>query len=145
MIERILYTLFTILLCIPVTNHTNAQRGKTMDKSTLLSKVEESIRSYKEQLEKNEGSTLATVASGAKTGFESAWAGLEKLKDGFMENETAQKTLENIKEHLGKLEDAIKEGDKKVSAMAVEKVEELLKECREKYQEEDDKQNNKTA
>jgi hypothetical protein len=108
-----------------------------MDKTTILQKIEESIQSYKEQLGKHEGSTLSAMATGAKAGFESAMTGLEQLKNSVMGNEKAQKTVENIKEHMGKLEAAIKEGDKKVSARAVEKMENLLKEYREKHTDKD--------
>lgn len=115
-----------------MSNRFRHNKGIIMDKAGILQKIEESVKAYKEQLEKHEGSTLSAMATGAKAGFESVMSGLENLKSSIMENEKAQKTLDNMKEHLAKLESSIKEGDKKMSSMAVEKMEELLKEYREK-------------
>lgn len=110
-----------------------------MDKSAIFEKIEKNFRTYKEQLVKHEGSTLAAMVTGAKTGLESAKNGIESLKETIMENEKARNTLENMKELLEKLETDIKEGDKKLSAKAVEKIESLLKEYREKHIDGDDK------
>lgn len=104
-----------------------------MDKATIIEKLEQGVASLREHLQKSEGSTLSAVAEGAKSGFESARAGFESLKTGIMENETARKALENVKEHLDDLEKAIKEGDKKMSAKAMDFLEKSVKDLKEKH------------
>lgn len=103
-----------------------------MDKEKLVKKLEDGVSALREQLEKNEGSALAAVASNARAGFESLRSGFESLKTEIMEKEAAKKAAESIKGHLEDLENAVKKGDKKMSAKAVELMEKAIKELKEK-------------
>jgi len=96
-----------------------------MDKKTLIGKLESTVGTLKEQLDKNDGSALSAMAEGARTGFDS-------LRGSIMGNEKARNALDSAKTQLGKLEDAIRAGDKKVSAKAVAMMENALRDLKER-------------
>lgn len=100
-----------------------------MDKNALLSKVEEYVQAYRNELAKNDGSSLSTLAANATSFFEG-------LKDSLTHNEKAQKGMEAIKEHMTTFEKAIKEGDKKLSAKMMNMMEDALQELKKKDSEE---------
>ena len=97
-----------------------------MDKTALIRKMEEFVKSYREQLHEHEGSTLTAVSTNAKRLFEGARKTLADARQAIMENEKAQSGLESLKEYMEKLEDAVKRGDKKMSAKTLEMMEEAL-------------------
>lgn len=96
-----------------------------MDKAALIQKMEECVSSLREQLDKNEGSTITTIINSAKLGFES-------LKATIMGNETAKNALESFKSHVGDFEKALKEGDKSLSAKALETMENAIQDLKNK-------------
>jgi hypothetical protein len=121
----------------PISNNNHGE--PIMNKDAIIKKLEDSLGTFKEQLEKHDGSTLSAAATGAKAGFESARAGIEsavagfeKLKDSVMESEKGKKALENMKDYLEKLEGAVKAGDKKLSAKAVEMFEKAVNDLKKK-------------
>lgn len=96
-----------------------------MDKATLIQKMEEYVQSYREQLEKNDGSSLSALANNAMAAF-------ENVKDAIMGNETARKGLDKFKESMDAFEKAVRDGDKKLSAKAVTKMEETIRDMKQK-------------
>ncbi|CAK7057330.1 MAG: hypothetical protein DELT_01291 [Desulfovibrio sp.] len=97
-----------------------------MNKQTLLAKLEDGVTSLRQMLEENDGSTLKTLKSSAKQGFES-------MKDAFTQNEKAQKAVADIKKHMEDFEQAVKNGDKDLSAKILDAAEKKIKEYKEKY------------
>lgn len=106
----------------------------SMDKTVIIQKLEQGVSSLREHLEKSEGSTISAVSEGAKSAFDSARDGFESLKTSIMGNETAKKALENVKQYLDDLEKAVKEGDKKMSAKAMDVLEKAVKDLKEKHE-----------
>lgn len=80
-----------------------------MEKTHLIKMMEEIIQSYEEHLNKNEGSTLSAIASSAKMTFEG-------LKASLSGNETLKSSIKTFKEYMEKLEEALKNGDRQLSA-----------------------------
>lgn len=95
-----------------------------MDKAALADKLEGVIQELREELEKNEGSTLSAIGTSIKLGYES-------LKASIMGNEATHKGLEAFKEQVEKFEEAIKKGDRQMSAKALDMMENAIKGMRE--------------
>lgn len=104
-----------------------------MNRETLIRKMEEGVTALREQLDKNDGSTLSAMAVNAKAGYES-------LKSAIMENEKARDTLASLKTHLDSLEKAIVAGDRAMSAKAVGLLEKVIGELKEKKEDDAPKQ-----
>lgn len=98
-----------------------------MDKESIMRKLDEGVGALRGLLAENEGSTLKTIASSAKQGFDS-------LKATFKENEQVQKAVVEIKAHLDELEKSIKAGDKKLSAKLLGAAEKKIKKYKKKYE-----------
>lgn len=103
-----------------------------MSKSDLLNKLEDAISALREEVEKNEGSTIATIGN-------TIGSGIESLREGIMGNKNAQKVMESLKKHMGDLEGAIIKSDKKLSAKAMDAMQKGMQELRAKIG--DDKSN----
>ncbi len=102
-----------------------------MNKSDLIKKLEDAVNSFKQEVDKNDGSTLATVAN-------SIGSRVDNLVDAISSNKKAQKFGERVKRHWGELEDAIIKGDKKISASAMSAVQKGIYELKKKMGEEND-------
>ena len=97
-----------------------------MDKEALVRKMEEYVRTYREQLDKNDGSSLSALADNARSSF-------DRVKDAVMGNERARAGLESFKEHMDKLEQAFNKGDKQLSAKALTLMEEAVQNLKRKF------------
>ena len=103
-----------------------------MDKAKLIQKMEEFVQSYREQLGEYEGSTLTAVSSNAKRLFKSAKQTIMEAKDSVIESDKTQSGLESLKEYMEKLETAVKDGGRKMSAKALSLMEEALQKFKDK-------------
>lgn len=101
-------------------------RRLLMDKETLVRKMEDYVRAYREQLDKNDGSSLSALADNARSTF-------DRLKGAVMGNERARGGLESLKEHMDKLEHAVSKGDKQLSAKALTLMEEAVQNLKRKF------------
>lgn len=110
-----------------------SKKDAHMNKETLIRKMEEGVTALREELDKNDGSTLNTLAANARAGYES-------LKTTVMENEKARDTLASLKTHLDSLEKAIVAGDRNMSAKAVGLLEKVIGELKEKKEDDASKQ-----
>lgn len=109
-----------------------------MDKTAIIEKLEQTVGTLKEQLDKNDGSSLSAMAEGAKAGFES-------LRGAIMGNEKARSALDSARTQMNKLEEAIREGDKKVSAKAVSMMENALHDLKEKMRDKPEEEQKKES
>ncbi|MDL2316143.1 hypothetical protein LJC59_03570 [Desulfovibrio sp. OttesenSCG-928-A18] len=100
-----------------------------MNKTAIIEKLEGMAASLREQLDKNEGSSLSAIAGGISSLLESA-------KALVLGNDKARKLLEKLKEQMARFEKAVREGDKKVSASALDYFEKTLKDMKRKSAEE---------
>ena len=107
-----------------------------MNRSQLVSKLEDTVRTLKEQLDKNDGSGLSAMAVGAKAGFDS-------LKGMIASNEKARIALDSAKIQALKLEEAIRKGDKKVSARAVDMMEKAVRDLKDRIKDKDERDTTK--
>ena len=103
-----------------------------MNKIDLVRKMEEYVGAYRQQLDKYEGSSLSMLSNQAKNG-------IKALKSTVKNNEQAGKALESLREYMDKFEQAVKSGDRKVSAKAVEMMEKTLRNLKEKTGKDDHK------
>ena len=99
-----------------------------MDKASILQKLDEYVREYREQLEKHDGSSMTTISSNAQAAF-------ERLKDSLMAHEQAKSVLAGIREGMGKVEEAFRQGDKKLSAKTLELMEKAVADLKRKANE----------
>lgn len=90
-----------------------------MSKDAIIKKLEDTIASMREALAKNEGSTIQTLTSGAKSVFGS-------VKNSVLRNETTQKVVTESKKYLNDFENTVKSGDKKLSASLLDKAQKFL-------------------
>lgn len=97
-----------------------------MNTEKLLGKLEDGIASLRQAIDENDGSALKTLKTSAKQGF-------ENVKDAFIQNEKAQKAVTDIKKHIDDLEEAVKNGDRELSAKVLSAAEKKIKEYKEKY------------
>lgn len=101
-----------------------------MRKAEFIKKIEGGINSFKQEVEKNDGSTLATIGNTIRSAFDS-------LVETISSNKNAQKATETVKKHLGDLEDAIIKGDKKISSSAMNAMQKAFNGLKDKIHEED--------
>lgn len=102
-----------------------------MNKLDLVQKLEDAINSFKQEVDKNEGSTLTTIANTISSGFDS-------LMDSISSNKKAQKMGDALRKHLNDLEDAIIQGDKKISATAMSAMQKGVQELKKKLGDENE-------
>lgn len=96
-----------------------------MKKEELLSKLETLVGGMREELGKNEGSTLQTISASMKSGYEG-------VKSAISGNDKAQKFLDSMKNNFGELSKTVKAGDRKLSAKTLDALEKLIREYKEK-------------
>lgn len=94
-----------------------------MDKQRLIETLENTLQKMRDELAKNEGSTLQAMGSNIKLNYESFKAYLDN-------NDTARGFIDNMKTTVSHFESALKEGDKQLSASLLQKAESLLAEYR---------------
>lgn len=102
-----------------------------MNKVDMINKVEEFVNSYREQLEKNDGSSLSVLVSNAKSAYHS-------IRENVVNHEKAKAHLESFKEHLEKMEDAAVKGDKTLSSKILGLMEDGVAELKKRFAEEPD-------
>lgn len=102
-----------------------------MGRISLINKIENIVGFMREELEKNEGSTLQTISSSIKSGY-------ENIKTGIQKNDRAQNFITDLKEQIEDLGDAIKIGDRKVSGKVLSTIEKRIQEFKAKYDVADD-------
>jgi len=100
-----------------------------MDKQALIRKLDEGVTFLRDVIQDNDGSTLKALAASAKQGFDG-------LKNAFEHNEKAQKAVAEIKQHMEEMEEAIKKGDKKLSAKLLAAAEKKIQKYKEKFNDE---------
>ena len=104
-----------------------------MNKNDLLVKMEKYVQTYRAQLEKNDGLTMSVLSSQASIG-------LKAITNAVKSNEHTAKALQTLREGMDKLEEAVKKGDRKVSAKALDLMEKALANLRSKQK--DQKESN---
>lgn len=97
-----------------------------MNKENVIKKMEEYIQDFREQLDKNDGSSLQVLATNTRLG-------LDRLKETVMDNDRARSGLQNIRECMEKFENAVKKGDRQMSAKALFLMEEAVQELKQKH------------
>lgn len=102
-----------------------------MNKVDMINKVEEMVNSYREQLEKNDGSSLSALFANAKSAYHS-------IRESVVNHDKAKAGIDSFKEHLEKLEDAAVKGDKSLSSKALGFMEDAVAELKKRYLSEDD-------
>ena len=102
-----------------------------MKKSELVDKIENIILSARDELSKNEGSTLQTLTNSIKSGYESVKASLDN-------SDKAQKVMGGVKQSMEELAQAVKAGDRKLSAKALDALEKKIREYKEKHAKDQD-------
>ena len=102
-----------------------------MYKLNLVQKLEDAVTSLKEEVEKNDGSTLSTIASTVKTGF-------DNVSDSIMNNKTTQSFVDTFKKHMNEFEEAVLKSDKKLSSKAINAMHKGVQELKGKISKEDD-------
>ena len=96
-----------------------------MDRDTVIKKLEEYAQDFREQLQKNDDSSLQVLASNTRQGVE--W-----LQQTIMNNDRAKSGLQTVKECVEKFENAVKKGDRQMSAKALFLIEEAVQELKQK-------------
>lgn len=109
-----------------------------MKKNDIISRLQTMASAMREELSKNEGSTLQTLSSAIKSSYESVRASIA-------ESERTKKALTMAKQYLDEAGKAIKKGDCKLSAKALDALDKLLKEHKEKEATEQKKPSAKKA
>lgn len=99
-----------------------------MDKDLMLQKIEDAVHGLRTQVDKNEGSTLLTLFNTAKAAFNS----VKDMVASALGSEKAKQAVQTFKERMDDLEAAIKNGDKKLSTKALDAMERVVKDLREK-------------
>ena len=102
-----------------------------MNKLNLIQKLEDAVSSLKEEVEKNDGSTLSTIANTVKTGF-------DNVSDSIMNNKTTQNFVDTFKKHMNEFEEAVIKSDKKLSSKAINAMHKGVRELKSKVSKEDD-------
>ena len=102
-----------------------AQRRQPMSKTDLIKKLEDAINAFKLEVEKNDGSTIATIGSTISSGVDS-------LVEAVSNNKKAQVVVDKFKKQMGDLEEAVIKGDRKISSTAFSAMQKGLQELRKK-------------
>lgn len=98
--------------------------NKDTVKQHLVEKMDEIVRSLREQLEKNEGCTLCVIASSAIMGYET-------LKATVTGNDTTKELMEKFQAGVDDFQTALKDGDRKISSGILQRLEKLVAELKE--------------
>ena len=101
-----------------------------MDKKTLVTKLDDGISTLREILQENDGSSIKALTASAGQGFRT-------LKTAFAQNEKAQRAVAEIKKQLDGLEEAIKKGDKRLSAKLLVAAEKKIQKYKAKFAEQE--------
>ena len=96
-----------------------------MSKTDLIKKLEDAINAFKLEVEKNDGSTIATIGSTISSGVDS-------LVEAVSNNKKAQVVVDKFKKQMGELEEAVIKGDRKISSTAFSAMQKGLQELRKK-------------
>ena len=96
-----------------------------MKKNDIISKLQSMATSVREELGKNEGSTLQTISNAIKNSYESVRASIA-------ESDRTKKALTTAKQYLDEAGKAIKSGDRKLSTKALDALDKLLKDHQDK-------------
>ena len=102
-----------------------------MYKLNLIQKLDDAISSLKEEVEKNDGSTLSTIANTVKAGF-------DNVSDSVMNNKTTQSFVDTFKKHMNEFEEAVLKSDKKLSSKAINAMHNGVRELKSKISKEED-------
>ncbi len=102
-----------------------------MNRLNLIQKLEDAISSLKDEVEKNDGSTLSTIANTVKSGVDS-------VSDSIMNNKTTQSFVDTFKKHMNEFEDAVLKSDKKLSSKAISAMHKGVLDLKYKVAKEDD-------
>jgi len=97
-----------------------------MNKSDLIKKLEDAINSFKQEIERNEGSTLATIGSTLSSGIDS-------LVETLSNSKRAQIFSDKFNKHMNEFEDAIIKGDRKISTTAMSALQKGVRELKKKF------------
>ena len=100
-----------------------------MSKTDLIKKLEDAINAFKLEVEKNDGSTLATIGSTISSGIDS-------LVEAVSSNKKAQVVADKFRKQMGDLEEAVIKGDRKISSTALSAMQKGLQELRKKLDDE---------
>ncbi len=96
-----------------------------MSKTDLIKKLEDAINAFKLEVEKNDGSTIATIGS-------TIGSGVDSLVEAVSSNKKAQVVVDKFKKQMGDLEEAVIKGDRKISSTAFSAMQKGLQELRKK-------------
>lgn len=96
-----------------------------MSKTDLIKKLEDAINAFKLEVEKNDGSTIATIGS-------TIGSGVDSLVEAVSNNKKAQVVVDKFKKQMGDLEEAVIKGDRKISSTAFSAMQKGLQELRKK-------------
>lgn len=106
-----------------------------MDRQKIVKNIEEYLRSFRDQVEKNEGSGFGALTEGAKSC-------LSGLKASILENERARSAAGSLRDYAEKLEQAARKGDKQLTSKALDLMEKALRDLRAKQDDEADSSKN---
>jgi peptidoglycan hydrolase CwlO-like protein len=95
-----------------------------MKKNDIITKLQAMAASAREELNKNDGSTLQTISNAIMGGYES-------VRTSIAESDRTKKALTAAKQYLNRAGKAIKSGDRKLSANTLDALDKLLKEHKE--------------
>ncbi|MDR1124678.1 MAG: hypothetical protein LBM64_01240 [Deltaproteobacteria bacterium] len=96
-----------------------------MKKNDIITKLQAMAASAREELNKNDGSTLQTISNAIMGGYESVRASIA-------ESDRTKKALTAAKQYLNQAGKAIKSGDRKLSSKTLDALDKLLKEHKNK-------------
>jgi len=96
-----------------------------MDTDNIVQNMEEYVQSFRSLFEKRRLSELAPKVEQAKMA-------LGNLKALVLDNTTVRSAVQNMQEHVEDFEQAVKKGDKELTAKALILMEEAVQELRRK-------------
>ena len=102
-----------------------------MNKIELIKKLEDAVNSLKQEIDRNDGSTLAAIGN-------NIGSCIDGIVDEISNSKKAQRLGDSIKKHWSGLEEAIVKGDRKISASALSVVQKGIHELKKKLGEEID-------
>ena len=90
-----------------------------MDKTTVINKMEEVLKSSRKQLAEKDSSTLASIGNNIKMNF-------EKFKLSWDENPGAKVLIDQYKDKMSSFNDALGNGDIATSGMYISDMQKIL-------------------
>ena len=90
-----------------------------MDKKALIERLESVLQDARKQLNENEHSTMDSIASSVKVGYES-------LKASVSGSDSVKFGIEKFKEHLDVFEKALKDGDRATAVRTLEAMQSTI-------------------